>query len=332
VLEAVCKDRLLLLVFYTPDNASVEIHMYRVTAIFTISLGAFFLIGAGVILAPTVSIQTKEKTVKVLFVGDLMFDRTVRQVAEEKGNDFIFSCLKETLDEHDLVVANLEGPITTFDSVSVGSTPGGEGNYTFTFPESLAGTLAKHGIKAVSLGNNHSLNFGAEGIIQTKEFLNKAGVAFFGNPLDAENTSVTSDINEVPLTLISFNEFGLGGSTTEDTLEAIKGAESFNVVFAHWGNEYTPTSVERQRDWAHKFIDAGADLVIGAHPHVVQENEVYKGVKIYYSLGNFVMDQYWEEAVRNGLALSIEMSPKGIKSIKEIPLTLGRDRRTCVSI
>jgi len=269
------------------------------------------------------------KETRMLFVGDLMLDRSVREVSEEKGADFIFSCVKPLLLKHDTVFANLEGPVTSNKSKSVGSTPGGEGNYTFTFPLSLPNVLKRHNIMAVSIGNNHIFDFGEEGILETKEALDGAGIHFAGNPLDLENTSTAFEVGDERIALVAFNEFF--APSVEDTLLHIKKYKetSFVVVFAHWGNEYKTLSSQRQRTWARSFAEAGADLVIGAHPHVIQESEVYLGVPIYYSLGNFIFDQYWIEDVRKGLGVSVTLKKGEIEKIEEKYFYLERDRRTC---
>lgn len=266
----------------------------------------------------------------ILFGGDMMFDRSVRTAAQEKGFDFILSCMKDELQRHDAVIANLEGPITSEHSVSVGSRVGESNNTRFTFPIELAGVLASHNITAVSLANNHIRDFGSAGIEETREVLRNAGIAFFGDPLKDEHASTRIHVNGMPITLIGFNAFY--GTNENTVLEHIaeNATESFVIVFAHWGDEYVPAS-ERQRSWAHAFVDAGADMVVGAHPHVVQEHEYYKGVPIYYSLGNFIFDQYFSEDVRNGLLLQATFSKGRLVEIVEVPVALTRDRRTCIT-
>jgi poly-gamma-glutamate synthesis protein (capsule biosynthesis protein) len=71
-------------------------------------------------------------------------------------------------------------------------------------------------------------------------------------------------------------------------------------------------------------------MVIGSHPHVVEEHELYKGKYIYYSLGNFIFDQYWDDAERDGLLLRVVFDPSGVQSVREIPIELEHDRRTCL--
>lgn len=268
-----------------------------------------------------------EPVSRVLFVGDLLFDRTIRTYGDRYGDEYLFSCMEDGLRSYDMVVANLEGPITSHASVSAIPPYAGPNNTRFTMPIRTASVLAQYGIRAVALGNNHIYDFGGEGIDATRTALTDAGIVFAGDPRDVSNTAVRVEDVPVPFILVAFNEFF---GSAEDTLAAIEArteAETV-IVFAHWGDEYVPVT-ERQKAWARQFVDAGADLVVGAHPHVIQENEIYNGVPIYYSLGNFLFDQYGNEDVRKGLALDLTISRQGIVDIEERFTMHSADRRTC---
>ncbi len=271
----------------------------------------------------------------IIFGGDMMFDRHIRTVAEQEGGDFIFSCIDDTLQGADLVVANLEGPITEHQSVSVGTKPPDLANFTFTFPTSTAILLARHNIGLVSLGNNHIMNFNEAGVMSTMVALADAGVGFFGSPL--QSAFVRREVNGVPIEFVSYNEFG--GSGADVAVHQIEFAREngyLPIVYAHWGEEYVPAR-EDEKALAHRFIDAGAEIVIGSHPHVVQEHELYppkgeagQGKHIYYSLGNLVFDQYWEQSVSTGLLLRVVFEKSGVVGIEEIPIELQPNGRTCV--
>lgn len=281
------------------------------------------------------------KNVDIIFGGDMMFDRSVRQMMEKEGGDFIFSCIADRIQSVDLVVANLEGPITNTPSMSVGSVIGSPQNFTFTFPPETAPLLKRHNIGLVNLGNNHILNFGDDGVEQTKKYLDAAGVNYFGDPHALEEDRVArTTIKDVHFSFVNWSEWtpvrkpsaSNGAGELSSITEQIKkesDAGRVTVVYTHWGEEYVPAT-ERQKRLAHAFVDAGADIVIGSHPHVVQEHELYKGTHIYYSLGNFVFDQFWEEAVHRGLLLDVEFNANGVLGVTEIPIDIGRDRRPCV--
>lgn len=258
----------------------------------------------------------------------MMFDRYIRATIDAKGGDYVFSCIDPTLKSADTVVANLEGPITSNASVSINSIPGDGNNFTFTFPTTTAELLAGHNIGLVNLGNNHIYNFGAAGVRSTITALNQVGVSFFGDPLDARVAESKS--GDVPLAFINYNQFGGSASTTIVQIRDERARGRIPIVYTHWGVEYATTSDwSLQQKLAHAFVNAGAEMVIGSHPHVVEEEEVYSGKHIYYSLGNFIFDQYWEPAVRDGLLLDVVFDTSGVRSIKEIPVELERDGRTC---
>lgn len=270
----------------------------------------------------------KPSRIAVLFGGDMMFDRAIRVTSDEKGQDYLLACMRDFLVQKDLVVTNLEGPITRYQSQSVGSKPGSPDNFIFTFPTTTAALLVRHNIRVVSLGNNHIRNFGLDGERETKEHLTSAGVRYFG---DTEEDAIAyMHQGNVPLAFIAYNQFGGAGSV--QTIAHIKKAKADGyvpVIFAHWGDEYVPAN-DLQKRLAHDFIDAGAEIVIGAHPHVIQEHEIYAGKHIYYSLGNMVFDQYFTEDVRKGLMVRVTFGEHGVEDTEEIPIYLERDRRTCL--
>lgn len=277
------------------------------------------------------TIFAPQKQATVLFGGDMMFDRSVRQYAEQHGGDYLFGCMDATLASADLVVANLEGPITASSSVSVGSTPGGIGNFTFTFPTSTAPLLLKHNVTLVNLGNNHIENFDSDGVRSTIEWLNSAGVRYFGDPLS--HAVAREDVKGVKLSFINYNEFlppGVGtASITLEQIRTEKAAGRLPVVYTHWGIEYATTAPAYIVDLAHEFVDAGAVAVIGSHPHVVEQVETYNNTPIYYSLGNFIFDQYFSQDVTHGLMVELTFTPSGVSNAREIPIELNRDRTVC---
>lgn len=270
---------------------------------------------------------------KIIFAGDMMFDRSIRGKTNKFGGDYVFSCIKDTLFGADLVVANLEGPITPYESKSLGSVIGEPDNYTFTFPTSTGETLFNNNIKLVNLGNNHILNFGYGGVVSTKEYLDKAGVRYFGDP-DGVRVA-NEDLNGISFSFINYNEFSResdnAASTTVDQIIAYKKMGRLPIVFTHWGVEYATSSNEYQRYLGHLFVDSGAVLVIGTHPHVVEGSEVYKDVPIYYSLGNFIFDQYFSDEVKNGEIVEVEFNNFRVKDIKESKVYLNKDGKTCLN-
>lgn len=267
------------------------------------------------------------KSVKLLVAGDLMFDRHIRKHAAEKGNDYIFAAIKPLLLSADAVLVNLEGPITDQPSKSLGSQVGSPNNFIFTFPSSLAETLQSHNISIVNLGNNHILNFGQSGVTSTVNYLTAAEIRYFGYVSANHPTvapSLVTEINGIKIGFVNYNQFSDQNPNDVTTLiKQLRPTVDFLLVYTHWDNEYQRSPAQVTVNLAHRFVEAGADMIIGSHPHVTQTVEKYQDAYIYYSLGNFVFDQYFESAVKQGLVLEVEFTA-GDKTItvREHPVEL----------
>jgi gamma-polyglutamate biosynthesis protein CapA len=271
----------------------------------------------------------KTNETKILFVGDMMFDRYIRQVGDKKGGDFIFSCIGDFLKNSDLVVGNLEGPITNNPSISLGSEIGSPENYVFTFPTSTAQLLVDNNIKIVNLGDNHIGNFGQEGIASTKKYLSKAGVNYFGG-IGGDESIYLADTSGAKISFVSYNEFG--GITPEKVAQRIAQEKANGrtvFVYSHWGDEYSHPP-ERIKRVATRFAVAGADFIIGSHPHIISPYEKIGSTTVYYSLGNFIFDQYWDKKVSTGLVLELNIKD-GIIKTTEHQVSLSSDGRTCLT-
>jgi poly-gamma-glutamate synthesis protein (capsule biosynthesis protein) len=256
------------------------------------------------------------KEIKILFVGDTMFDRYIRETAEKHGGDYNYPLLpvKDFLSQFDLVVANLEGPITDNSSRSIDTKMDEKSNLVFTFDPKSAKALADNNIRLVSLGNNHILNQGESGLAQTRKYLDTAGVEYFG---DTGNLVLGApswkeiDISGVKLGFANYN-YSVAGSfeKTVADIGEVKKQTDIVIVYPHWGTEFKVGEPgENIQALAHQFIDAGADAIIGTHPHVIQTNEEYNSKKIYYSLGNFVFDQYFQKETTEGLGVILTVEP-----------------------
>jgi poly-gamma-glutamate capsule biosynthesis protein CapA/YwtB (metallophosphatase superfamily) len=234
---------------------------------------------------PTPTPTPTPAPISIVFTGDAMFDRHIRTNARKNGYEAILNNLTNIFNQSDLVVTNLEGPITTNNSRSENSVPGSTDNYFFTFDPQVVPVLKKNNINLVNLGNNHILNFGEDGLRQTLDFLDDAELKYFGNT----GTDLTEDYvfwqsndstaKKLTLAFINHNQFVNDGETkalaTIKKIFAEKNEKNIDliIVYSHWGNEYQTTANEVIQNIAHSFIDAGADLIIGSHPHVVQQSE-----------------------------------------------------------
>lgn len=271
--------------------------------------------------------EANKKPVKILFVGDLMFDRYIREIAQKKSNEFIFEKIESRMKSADLVIANLEGPLTDNNSVSIGTTLEEKNHLVFTFDKSLAETLFKNNVRLVNIGNNHILNFGKEGLLQTKTILNEKNIDYFGDT--GENAVYVANVGGQKISFVNYNQFSSGSfARTLENIKNLRNQSDILIVYAHWGIEYQEKSNKNIQEIGHIFIDSGVDMVIGSHPHVIQEKENYKERWIYYSLGNFVFDQYFSPKTKKGLAVEVSISSEKKINFEDIPLTLDNNGQT----
>ena len=275
--------------------------------------------------------SSDQSPITLLFAGDMMFDRYIRTQSERMGREQVFDGVRGKLLSSDMVVANLEGPITSNVSKSKGSAVGEARNYIFTFDPAWAKVLADENIRLVNIGNNHILNFGASGLIETRQLLRDAGVKFFGDPMEEFFRTYVASLCGRSIGFVNFNQFYQDAEHRAlADIERLRSTVDVLFIYTHWGAEYAPATSEEKR-LAHLFIDRGADAVIGSHPHVVQEHETYRGKTIYYSLGNFVFDQYFNPETTRGLLVEVSLASDDTPSFQEIPIRLSADGKTSVA-
>ncbi len=275
------------------------------------------------------SAVTELPPITLTFVGDMMFDRYVREKAEVNGYDVILEKTAPLFASSTYVFGNLEGPITTFAPVA-DYRDSGPDHFRFTFATKTARVLREHRFSAVTLNNNHITNFGTEGVVQTKEWLAHAGVGHVGAPDDLYTPWRTAT-SGIEIAVYSYSPWH---TKDFERMRMSIGAEATStlvVVLTHWGEEYETVPNAAQVARGRSFVDAGADLVIGSHPHVIQRKEVYKGVPIYYSLGNFVFDQYFSSEVQCGAVVSYTRFPDGGATTSEAFIELRKDGTTATS-
>ena len=283
-------------------------------------------------LSPLTEKRADQKPITLLFGGDVMLDRYIRTNMRRHGDDFIFQPLAETLQQADAVIANLEGPITENASVSEASRIGEAKNYVFTFAPNSTALLKRKNISIVNLGNNHILNFKEDGVQQTKKFLAAADIESFGSPLAGDRRVLIKSFGDLNVAFVNYNQFIYQGQEKafEDIAEARTEADIV-ILYTHWGTEYVAATLAI-KELAHQFITAGADVIIGSHPHVVQETEVYQGKTIYYSLGNFIFDQYFQKEVQRGILVRMTIEPLTKKlSFQDIPIALHVNGQTVIA-
>lgn len=241
----------------------------------------------------------KLQRVTLLGFGDVMLDRAVRSLMDNNGLSYPFEKIVGDIGGTDYVFANFEGPIKEIPVATSKS-------ISFRFKPDVVQVIKDAGITIVSIANNHALDQGWGGREDTKKFLEAGGVSYFGNPKNEHDENVhISNISGSRVAFLGYDDtiFKIDVDAAAAYIQQLKAENDYVIVSVHWGVEYVHTPTSRKVELAHRFADAGADLVIGHHPHVVQTMEIYNGVPIFYSLGNFVFDQYFSTDTQEGLAI-----------------------------
>lgn len=258
--------------------------------------------------------KVSERSLYISAFGDVMMGRYVRTLMDINGHDYPFENIKDQGNSFfkgsDLVFANLEGPIKGDGFKSSTS-------MIFGFPEYVAPLLKSYGFDLLMLANNHALNQGISGRESTIQALEEQNIGWCGNPKDVDPESVYySEVSGKKFAFVCFNdvEAPLDDEKAKSLVKEVSDKVDLLIVSAHFGVEYKHSASDSMQVIpAHDWIDNGADFVIGHHSHVVQNFEIYKGKFIFYSLGNFVFDQYWSKDTQEELGLGIELNKKTTK-------------------
>ncbi len=262
----------------------------------------------------------KEKGAEILFGGDVMLDRYMRVLARRGGVENFLDDVEEIFAARDATVLNFEGVVNKRKSVSEGKPQSDPRHFRFTFdPETVEKFIRQISSPLIIAdGNNHSLDFGFAGFEESRAWYIKKNLDFFGDirrgDKPATNRVLRKTLGGREISFVGYNEFL--GNPLEETLKLVRleaQAGRDVVVYTHWGTEYLRSLPAREQIKARKFIDAGARLVVGVHPHVIQPMEVYRKGLIFYSLGNFVFDQFFSRDVRERLAVACELSRDGVE-------------------
>lgn len=258
-------------------------------------------------------------TATIQFFGDIMLDRNVAKAMATSGLDYIFAKTKNQENNifmgADLMVANLEGPfaptrIKTSKSIA------------FRFDPLLAPQLKNYGFGLLDLANNHAIDMGWKNLDYTKTVLSSVGLNYFGDELrEGSKYTWIGAVGGYKFAFIGINntDHALDLPVLKTAITEAKESVDYVIIDAHWGVEYKEHSNQNQQNLAHWLIDNGADAVIGGHPHVVEEMEMYKDKPIFYSLGNFIFDQYFSTETQEGISVSLTFGADGIKKINILP-------------
>lgn len=277
---------------------------------------------------------TEPKETTLIFGGDVMLSRTVGQKME-KYRDYTwpFKKIYSLLSGTDITVVNLESPLTYSGKYFVPS-----GSFSFNAdPRSLQGLILA-GIDLAALANNHFGNQGVSGMRDTFKILQEKGIAFVGAENNSTEAHLPALIEKNGVTFSFFNygypeDLYVANSSTpgianmniaemKKDVKLAKQKSDVVIVMMHAGIEYVNKPNSQQKEFARGAIDAGADLVIGHHPHWVQITEIYQGKPIIYSLGNLVFDQMWSTETQQGALAKVIFQDNLISSIEIIPIRI----------
>jgi poly-gamma-glutamate synthesis protein (capsule biosynthesis protein) len=298
------------------------------------------LLAVGCAGAPGTRQVAADQEVSLVFVGDIMLSRGVAHyVTEAQGKDFTFTFreVAPILRGADLAFGNLESPIS-------GRGRKLEKTYAFNAPPEAAEGIAYAGFDVLSLANNHILDYGELALTDTLAYLDEAAIravgltqrdrprqrpvvieagglklAYLGYADPAGKYSYPPAFRRFPI-----RPAALGKARVAEDIAAIEQTVDLVLVSVHWGTEYRSEPDARQVEMARFMIDAGADIVIGHHSHVVQPVERYREGIIFYSLGNFVFDQYTRPGTREGVIARVVIEKGRVTGVATLPVFIDK--------
>ena len=298
----------------------------------SIAVLILFVSLAGAITSARGEGQKPMESFSLVAAGDIMLGRGVGEKIAKRGAEFPFERVVGLLQKADLAFGNLESPISSLGSAAKGK------EVTFRAALKAISGMRDAGIDVVSLANNHVMDYGSAALMETMDVLAHNGVVYVGAGANsaAARRPANLTIKGVKVSLLAYTyrfhmvveaqeqqpgaAIAIGEQIKADVQKAKEWADVVIVSF-HWGWEYSDHPDKETRKLAHLTVEAGADLVIGHHPHVIQGVEMYKGSLICYSLGNFIFDQSGQRVTR-GLILRCDIGKSGVQKAEFLPVVI----------
>jgi poly-gamma-glutamate synthesis protein (capsule biosynthesis protein) len=281
-------------------------------------------------------------TVRLAFLGDTLLGGEAEQTLERRGYGYALERLAPLLEGTDLVVANHEGPLTLLDHAEA-KVDTGRKRYWYRGRPEAARALGGLGVGVVSLANNHVLDFGLGGLADTIEALDAAGIAHCGAGLDeadARRPAILT-VGDLRIGFVSYMQrydiyvrerlyasgerggcLRLRTRTVREDLAALEGRVDIRVALVHWGRNYRRLA-PRQERLAGVLREAGADIVVGHHPHIAQRVDLSDGKPVFFSLGNGVLGtpgRFHSGRPPYGMVALVELDDAGRVSAIEVKL------------
>lgn len=280
--------------------------------------------------------SSKEEVV-ISIVGDIMLSRGVSDYTEHYGYDYPYDDVREMFQVDDLSLANLECVIS-----DDADTPYPGKTHVFRAAVQNAAALKKAGIDCVNLANNHTYDYMYKGLSDTVEALQENEIRYVGTYTGRNQPGSVYEINNIKIGILAYCMISPEELTDEkddirisyvtpDNIDIVrKDISSFDcdfcIIYFHWGDEYAKYPNEIQEKCARYAIDAGADFVVGTHPHVIQTKEIYKDGTIYYSLGNFIFDRQYYHGTDDSIILQLKIDKEGLIDINVIECLIKKSQ------
>ena len=282
--------------------------MSKSSIVLAVSLWLFSILwpaaAAAMSRVPACHADTRDSTLTVVLTGDILLDRGVRQAIERHGADHLFSAgIDSVLRAAQVVVGNLECPATRIKAPVYK-------RFIFRAEPQWLAVLRQHGFTHLNLANNHAIDQGRKGLLDTRRNIVKAGMTPCGAGADMAEAVRPVLLAKWPrhvwlvpslrLTLENYPYLPDKPSVSQESMDRLlervhrlrtKDPSAVIIVSLHWGAEHTLEPVARQRLDAHQLLRAGADILVCHHTHTLQTIEDFHGKRIYYSIGNFIFDQ-----------------------------------------
>ncbi len=281
--------------------------------------------------------EEKIEPITLIFVGDIMLDRGIKYMVEKYGEGdyrFPFLKIKDELNKGDFLFGNLESVISD-KGTKIGSI------YSFRAdPKSIEG-LTYAGFNLVCVANNHIFDYGREAMEDSFRRLNSNNIDYVGGGFNEKEaySPLIKDIKGTKVAFLAYTNLGslhweakeersgiawIDEKKIEEGIKKAKEEADLVIVSFHYGDEYQSKSNSFQKHISRLSIDFGADLIIGHHPHVIQEIEKYNNKYIAYSLGNFIFDQGFSKETMEGLILKVIIEDKEIKELIPVKFEMNQ--------
>jgi len=252
--------------------------------------------------------NTMKPETSIILTGDIMLGRSVMKESLSKNDPtYPFRNVATLLRSADIVIGNLETPI-------IKNCPTRDSGMIFCADPKMLSGLKFADISILNIANNHTKNYGQDGLDQTQNYLTAEKFDYVGL-----NNLVIKEVEGIRFGFLGFDFVSQKPKDIDYLLiNNSKKQVDVLIVMVHWGNEYTSTPTLSQKSIATELIRAGADVISGSHPHWIQDIDTIDGKPIFYSLGNFVFDQPWSEETKKGLAIRLTYQKNTLIKIEKM--------------